>query len=160
MVSIPGYTFISKPKKSSKTGGGLGIFVKNNLSYKIRPDILNIEDNEHYDGLIVEITNSSWKFHVIIGVFYRSPSFDTQVDFINILKSTFDKISSSSKTECIICGDMNIDLLKTHSDPNASNYLDKLVNNSYLPAITLPTRVTKTTCTLIDHIFKRISCTG
>ena len=33
---IPGYTFISKPKKSSKTGGGLGIFVKNNLSYKTR----------------------------------------------------------------------------------------------------------------------------
>ena len=47
---------------------------------------------------------------------------------------------SSSKTECIICGDMNIDLLKTHSDPNAANYLDTLVSNSYLPAITLPTR--------------------
>ena len=33
LVSIPGYTFISKPIKSSKTGGGLGMFVKNNLSY-------------------------------------------------------------------------------------------------------------------------------
>ena len=65
---------LSNPKKSSrsKTGAGLGIFVKNNLSYKIRPDILNIEDNKHYDGLIVEITNSGWKFNVIIGVFYRS----------------------------------------------------------------------------------------
>ena len=79
---------------------------------------------------------------------------------LSILKSSFDKILSSSKTECIICGDMNIDLLKTHSDPNAANYLDTLVSNCYLPAIiTLPTRVTKTSSTLIDHIFKRISQT-
>ena len=49
--------------------------------------------------------------------------------------------------------------MKTHSDLNAANYLDTLVSNSFLPAITLPTRVTKTSSTLIDHIFKRISQT-
>ena len=46
-------------------------------------------------------------------------------------------------------GDVNIEThLKT------SDYLDNLFKNGFLPTITKPTRITSTSATLIDHIYR------
>ena len=49
--------------------------------------------------------------------------------------------------------DFNIDLLKIESDDYISNYYNLLTSNLFVPHITLPTRITSHSKTLIDNIF-------
>ena len=46
-----------------------------------------------------------------------------------------------------------MDLLKADSNSATSEFLDFMYSYSYLPLISRPTRVTRTTATLIDNIF-------
>ena len=54
---------------------------------------------------------------------------------------------------CYFLGDLNIDLLKHENHSPTSRFLDIMYAYSMFPLITQPTRVTKGTATLIDHIF-------
>ena len=53
----------------------------------------------------------------------------------------------------ILLGDFNINLLNSGNDENISSFLDTLGNHLILPNITLPTRVTQNSKTLIDNIY-------
>ena len=50
-------------------------------------------------------------------------------------------------------GDFNINLLNYNNDKDTTTFLDTMFSNSFSPFITLPTRVGKTSETLIDNIF-------
>ena len=91
-------------------------------------------------------------------VLYRSPSFDSENEFCNIIYNSVNKLKQDNN-ECMITGDMNNDLLKHESQASVASYLDTctFISNSYIPEITLPTHISKTSTTLIDHIFKKIS---
>jgi len=52
-------------------------------------------------------------------------------------------------------GDFNIDVLKFDSNREILKYLDMLLSYNYLPYSVLPTRITDSTSTLIDHIYYR-----
>src|SRR3989442_522462 len=54
---------------------------------------------------------------------------------------------------CILCGDFNLDLIKSASHTPTDEFLLNLNVNSYMPLITKPTRVTPNSSTLIDNIF-------
>jgi hypothetical protein len=85
---------------------------------------------------------------------YR-PNSDPRAD-VDIFSSTLFDIMEVLNTEnksCVIMGDMNIDLLKFGSHRKTSDYLDNLFSYGYLPLITRPTRVSKSSATLIDHIY-------
>ena len=64
---------------------------------------------------------------------------------------------NAKKKEVIILGDLNIDLLKSHTNQPASELLDTVMHYNNIPKITLPTRITETTATLIDHIYDNTS---
>ena len=51
------------------------------------------------------------------------------------------------------CGDYNIDLLKVKMNKHYCNYFDDVVSNGFFPKITLPTRLSDHSSTLIDNIF-------
>ena len=50
---------------------------------------------------------------------------------------------------------MNIDLLKTQNN-NVNKYIEKLLEFNFTPCITIPTRLTETSATVIDHINIRV----
>ena len=52
-----------------------------------------------------------------------------------------------------LLGDFNIDLLKTDDDANIDEFYTIISSNFLVPHITLPTRITSTSRTLIDNIF-------
>ena len=56
----------------------------------------------------------------------------------------------------LIGGDINIDLLKTNI-PMTQNYIDTMLSHNLIPSITIPSRFTDRTTTLIDHIFCQTS---
>ena len=54
--------------------------------------------------------------------------------------------------------DFNINLLKHNSHDKTNNYVDNLLTQGFLPLITKPTRITSTSATLIDHIYRNNIC--
>ena len=50
-------------------------------------------------------------------------------------------------------GDMNIDLLKYHEQSKTNMFTDSLFSSSFIPLITIPTRVSYSSATLLDHIY-------
>ena len=62
------------------------------------------------------------------------------------------KITDEKKI-CYLAGDFNIDLLKTETNADSKDFFDILTSNLFVPHITLPSRVTNRSQTLIDNIF-------
>ena len=52
---------------------------------------------------------------------------------------------------------MNINLLKRTLHSDTETYLDTLLENSFLPLITLPTRIGHNSATILDHICTNIA---
>ena len=57
------------------------------------------------------------------------------------------------KLPVYLCGDYNINLLKMHEKNSYEEFFETMLVHSYLPNITLPTRLTDTSNTLIDNVF-------
>ena len=93
-----------------------------------------------------------------MGNIYRPPrdineNYET---FIEELTPTLDKLNKR-KTEVVIAGDYNIDLLKINEKAILSEYFDMLTTNNFIPKITLPTRISSRSATLIDNFLCNIS---
>ncbi|XP_065683390.1 uncharacterized protein LOC136096149 [Hydra vulgaris] len=71
------------------------------------------------------------------------------------LNPLLKNLTKENKT-IFILGDFNIDLLKCDTDLYAKDFLDSLTSNYILPHIIHPTRICKTSKTLIDNIFSNI----
>lgn len=55
--------------------------------------------------------------------------------------------------EIILCSDLNINLIRYNEHSPTNDFLNMLISHSFLPVITLPSRITPTNATLIDNIF-------
>ena len=55
-----------------------------------------------------------------------------------------------------IAGDININLSKLKADSDVSDFFDLITNSFLLPLISLPTRITSSTESLIDNIFTNV----
>ena len=86
-IDILGYQFISQPSHSM--AGGVGFYVKNSLSYKVRTDLTTSKDE--FEALWIEIQNKG-KANIICGVVYRHPRGDLDT-FIEYLNSGIEKIN-------------------------------------------------------------------
>ena len=63
-------------------------------------------------------------------------------------------------TNIIITGDFNIDLLQMNERDKFQKYFDLFVTNGLFPLITLPTRSTKQSSSLIEQMFCKVKRTG
>ena len=52
----------------------------------------------------------------------------------------------------IITSDFNLNLIKYIQNTGVNQFFEKILSNSFIPQITLPTRITEKTATLIDNI--------
>ena len=62
-----------------------------------------------------------------------------------------NRVEFSAKLD--LCGDFNIDLLKINTKNHYNTFYNNLIAAGYLPRISLPTRVTNHSATLLDNIF-------
>ena len=86
-----------------------------------------------------------------MGCTYKHPKLDIN-EFNTLFENTMEKFSFANK-KLYLLGDFNIDLLKTDDDANIDEYYNIISSNFLVPHITLPTRITSTSRTLIDNIF-------
>ena len=89
----------------------------------------------------------------LIGVLYRHPSKKNDQRCIESLNETLSRIRKENK-KVFLAGDFNYDLLKHESNDKVGNFLQMMLDNSYQPCITEPTRIiNKSNPSLIDNIF-------
>ena len=68
-------------------------------------------------------------------------------------------ILTKSKSDVIIAGDFNIDMLKINENNHVSNFFNTVTSHTFFPKITLPTRFSDRNCTLIDNFLCKLSPT-
>ena len=83
---------------------------------------------------------------------YRPPNTKSK-EFLKQYKLLLNAIEKTHKGEIIIGMDHNLDLLKASIHKDTQEVLDINFEKNILPSITRPTRITKSTATLIDNTF-------
>nr|XP_039269980.1 uncharacterized protein LOC120344734 [Styela clava] len=140
------YEFVHKPSKTS--AGGVGLYVKQGLVITETQDYdLNHPDCE---DLWINLKLSP-TVTFIIGIIYKHPRKDIP-KFTEKLSNSLENLNKEKKL-FILLGDFNINLLSPTTDLATMKYIDMLLANLSLPLITSPTRVTRSSSTLIDNIF-------
>ena len=139
LYQIEGYQPVEVKNRPNKRGGGLAVFVRNDMNYSM----MNLSiDIEH---MAISLINKQGT-KASLSLVYRPPSSSIDSFIENFDKLLFEL--KKLKHDCFITGDFNIDMLKE------SNENKKLTNvcESYNLEITSyeATRETATTSTCID----------
>ena len=145
-VKLPGYTYYGEPR-THKRGGGVGFLVNDRISFKKRLD-LNVSSTV-CENCFIEV--KSRKFGILIGSIYRPPNTNSN-EFLKVFKEIIKNVRVEKNKSVIMGMDHNLDLLKHHIHNNTQKFLECLTENSLIPSITRPTRITSSSATLIDNI--------
>ena len=165
---IPGYSkfeFLTRDKNgppNPNCGGGVGLFIDN--KYKDY-EILNEESvfiPNVYESIWVKIKLKNGQ-DKIIGNVYRpntAPLANLQ-QAIEIHNHIIDKLQNNrlhANCEIQIVSDFNVNMLNFETHGLTNEYINSLISKSFLPLITLPTRIKHLSATLIDHIWTNKVC--
>ena len=172
-INLDGFhePIVQNPHRKSGKGGGLVIYVNENFckSDEIEPLINDIagpenetESNPPGEFLFVKIgpkqcgstttTSNTNKKHIIIGNVYRSPSSNNN-KFLDRLDCHLKKLDRHKNKTIHLVGDFNIDLAKYDKDFHCHDLINKMAEYSFAQLISLPTRITDHTATIIDHVY-------
>ena len=97
-IVIPGFSVVRKDR--NRNGGGVALFIRDNIPFNTRPD-LNVDGLE---AVWVELLLPRSK-GILVSAMYKPPN---DADFLSKLDSTLSKIDPGS--EMYVLGDMNIDI--------------------------------------------------
>ena len=149
-LEIDNYNLILKPYKATRHGG-LGIYLDDSIQY----EVLEIDESPSniWEGLFIKIVSNDRTF--ILGNVYRPPR--DNIENYQCFTNEFDNVVKQLSGDVVICGDFNINLLKFDERTSVNDFLENILSNGYLPKITLPTRLTRNSGTLIDNAFVKMS---
>ena len=148
-IQLSGYDCVTQGKSSSASGG-LIIYVDHSFQHEI---ISNINNYTLWEGLILRIKGGGLPKGLIIGNIYRPPRMlkDEIKQFINEFTSLIVSLEKY-RLSINLAGDYNLNLLKINNDELCSEFFDLITSHSLLPQITLPTRLSQISGSLIDNI--------
>ena len=142
-ISVPGYNMIRKDRLSNKQRGGLIIYYKEFLPFLRRLD-LEHEDIECIWVEIMFVRASS----ILLCIAYRPPkSFS---GWLTLFEQKMAQATSETK-DVIILGDFNINLLDENI--KGKRWIEAFNVCGMIQLISVPTRITDTTSSLIDHAY-------
>ena len=148
-----------KLRSGSVQGGGVGIYVKTGLNCTI--DISSsVFFDRIYESIAIVINCNKLKKKTKIISAYRPGSahpslcHEDQINqFFELLSNQLDFIDDCPT---YIFGDLNLDLIKFDKCAHVNNYIDLLFSHGFIQTITLPTRCTNLSATLIDHCITNV----
>ena len=145
-VKVPGYKFVGSHRKCRK-GGGVGFLVSQNLEFRVRKDLTL--DLPGFENMTIELKTHSDS--IIVSTLYRPPDGKSKT-FLKNYKRLLNKFTEKELSNLIIGMDHNLDIMKHEVHPVTNDFIEYNLDKGLLPTITKPTRVTRTTATLIDNI--------
>ena len=100
--------------------------------------------------MFIELTIPN-KPNFIVGAMYKHPSMHHYKLNNHFLQNVLNKIQTKTKFS-VLAGDFNLNLIKYSKTTDISQFPEIILSHNFMPQITLPTRVTGRTATLIDNI--------
>ena len=154
MHSIPGYKQITCLRRKNVKGGGVSIYVHNEISYKLRNDAQF--NRKYFETAFIEINKKMFnsKRNIIIGAIYRPPK-SCMNKFNDELESLL-KTLNNEKKYVYIQGDFNVNTMYEKFEGKPKDLLFSNIFQSYYYQkliIDKPTRVTEKSATLLDNIY-------
>ena len=144
-IKIPNYVGYHKCRIG--TGGGVSVFVKNNLTVSAELDTMF---TENFESIFLKIKIG--KTYYCVGEVYRVPN-----SSMTIFNNQMNDLLKSLKSDNVIIGtDQNVNLMHIDTFKPASDLIENILANKFVATITLPTRVTYVTSTLIDNIYVKL----
>ena len=143
------YRFDRDLEAGRRGGGGLVAFVRNHY---------NIEWIEKWNLCTYDIEYIWLKLNLkdtrptYISGIYRPPRSNLN-NAIELIENKLNDIYSDQLSDIIILGDWNVDIKQRREDPNTKIYKAFNKDNGLTQLITTPTRISKTSATLIDLNF-------
>ena len=86
--------------------------------------------------------------NIIVLCIYRPPRGDSH-KFLNEIKTA---ICKNHEKPLLLVGDLNINSLDYWKNPNVRDFINLISQNDVFPLVNRPTRVTKISVTIIDHV--------
>ena len=145
-IGLQGYDLTRRDR--NRNGGGVAIYVRNNISYMERSALVP----ENVEALCIEVKKPNAK-PILISTWYRPPNSNSEIlDFFEIFLQRIDQ----ENKEIIITGDFNLDLMPSDIENSNIKRLKEMLNTYQLSQlINKPTRTTELTKTLLDLIICR-----
>ena len=147
LLQLPNYTPIHQIRNNGQREGGVVLYVHNNLNFKIlKIKIQSINSND-LECACIEIIRKNAK-NIIVSCIYRPPRGDLH-KCLNEIK-TF--ICKNQEKPLFFVGDLNINSLDYLINTNVCDFFNLIFQNGIFPLINRPTRITKSSATIIDHV--------
>jgi len=161
-IEIDNYKLISQPSKINSHKGGIAVYVHTSLNgHEIK--FFKDSPSHLWEGLSINVTGSSLSKPLKIHTVYRPPRekgcTENHETFMLEFQPYLKKIKSD-RTDSIIVGDINYNLLESSTNQTCQEYLDMMLSHELIPEITLPTKLNRNSCKLYDHIFTSLKSTS
>lgn len=144
-IVIKGYNLISYYCRPTKRCGGVGIWIKDCI--RAKPIDVNLYCIEQHAEMCAIRFSKDKSIYVLVNC-YRSPSGDEKL-FFNNLNALLEDLYNTN-VNFIITGDFNFD---AYASPHFRYLCNVLSGFNCKHVVRWPTRVTQTSCTIIDQIF-------
>ena len=147
-LDIPGCNIEQTPTESS--AGGTIMYISKDICYILRKDLQTYCPKE-LQSIFIEIIIPN-KSSLLSGTIYKHPSTESDKFNNEFLEPLLSKIRAESKTT-VLAGDFNLSFIKYNKNKGTAKFLEHLFSNNFILRITLLTRSTSSSQTLIDNIF-------
>ena len=147
-VSIDGYATEFGHRVATK-GGGVGGYIKENVAYRRRFDIEKTQPD--LEQLWLELPGRNKHSKLLLGVIYRSDLLMTASYWLECFEDLLSHITSTWDGMVVRTGDINFDLIG-RPDSLVTRDINTLDMFGLKQIVTKPTRVTRTSGTLIDQL--------
>ena len=125
----------------------MGFLLRNELIARKRDDLCIVSDS--FEHCIIELKGR--KRNIILVSLYRPPNTSVKA-FLSDYKQLVQNLNNVKNCDVIIGTDHNLDFLKSGWYMDTQNFKELNLDSNLLPCITRPTRITKSTATLIDKV--------
>ena len=142
-VNIDGYEVIRSDR--NRHGGGVACYVRNDISFNVRSDFSDEIENIVFDMLLPKTKP------ILVGILYRPPDLSK---FLDKLSTAISRSNTFDNQEAYILGDWNINLInkQKHIPNGIKRYKEFCSLYGLEQLISTPTRVTKNSSSILDHI--------
>ena len=147
-IDLPGYNLVTLPRGHSRRGGGLGLYIKNDLLFKLRKDLTC--SDEDVEILTIELLRQNEK-NMLLSNIYRPPK-GTIVYYQERIAKHLHEVNREGKS-IYIAGDFNLNLLDYETEVKVRDFVNLMCEYLLLPSINKPTRIALNKSSCIDNIF-------
>ena len=145
-IHVPGYK-IYRSDRIGKKGGGVCILTSEKLRTQ---EIMSLRiSNPDLECCGIKVTTNT---HPIIALSVYRPPNTNPTNFITQLRRLVCDLRKTKNAGLVIGLDHNLDFLKSSTHKPTHLFLEEIMDLGLLPSISRPTRITRSTATLIDNI--------